>query len=162
MSIPSIIVMTPLLLSSFRCFPYGPRVSPQASSRRGLLFPRQLEREREREDPTTLSRQIPARIIGYERFRLAAHKFHVDRISGGSSTLVGEGARERDEEPTTSEQISSTSGNLSNLGQVGRFAQPRIERIDRESTVSTLLSKNRPPPAYPYVQKPSLLLRGKV
>lgn len=61
---------------------------------------------------------------------------------------VGKGARERDEEPTTSEQISSTSGNLSNLGQVGRFAQPRIERIDRESTVSTLLSKNRPPPAY--------------
>lgn len=93
MSIPSIIVMTPLLLSSFRCFPYGPRVSPQASSRRGLLFPRQLEREREREDPTTLSRQIPARIIGYERFRSAAHKFHVDRISGGSSTLGGGGGQ---------------------------------------------------------------------
>lgn len=45
LSIPSIIVMTPLLLSSFRCFPYGPSVSP----RRDLLSPRQLERERERE-----------------------------------------------------------------------------------------------------------------
>ena len=138
MSIPSIIVMTPLLLSSFRCFPYGPSVSP----RRDLLSPRQLEREREREreDPTTLSRQIPARIIGYERFRSVAHKFHVDRISGGFSMLGGGGGgrdrkeRERERETTMSEQISSTSGNLSNLGQVGRFARPRIERIDQKST----------------------------
>lgn len=137
MSIPSIIVMTPLLLSSFRCFPYGPRVSPQASSRRGLLFPRQLEREREREDPTTLSRQIPARIIGYERFRSAAHKFHVDRISGGSSTLGGGGGqRERrgaDNERTDilDERQSLESGSSWEIRSTkDRTNRPRIDRFD--------------------------------
>lgn len=69
LSIPSITVMTPLLLSSFRCFPYGRRVS-QAPSRRSLLLARQLAlRESKREHPTTLSRRIRVRIIGYERFR---------------------------------------------------------------------------------------------
>lgn len=107
MSIPSITVMTPLLLSSFRCFPYGPRVS---SPLPGFLSPRQLESkgeggEREREDPTTLSRQILARIIGYERFRSWWHKFDVDRISGGFS--ISGGGEGGEEEPAMSEQISS-------------------------------------------------------
>lgn len=108
------------------------------------------EREREREDPTTLSRQIPARIIGYERFRSVAHKFHVDRISGGFSMLGGGGGgqdrkeRERDDNERTDildERQSLESGSSWEI----RLTEDRTNRpkIDRSYLKIVLLPHTR-------------------
>lgn len=91
-----------------------------------------------------MSRQILARIIGYERFRSWWHKFDVDRISGGFS--ISGGGEGGEEEPAMSEQISSAISRiwvktpaLSNREKEEEdeekgCARPRIERIERVET----------------------------